>query len=201
MSPVDPLPTDDWDVEAATFDDEPDHGLRDAAVRSAWSDLIVPLLPMARSTVADLGCGTGSLSVLLAAAGHHVRGLDRSPQMLAAAVRKARAAGLAVAFDRGDAADPPYRTGSFDAVLVRHVLWALPDRDAAVARWAALLRPSGVLLLVEGRWWTGAGLTAAECRETVLRHFDDAVVRRLDDPALWGRTIDDERYLVVGTHR
>ncbi|MGW0652064.1 SAM-dependent methyltransferase, partial [Streptomyces umbrinus] len=27
----------DWDAESATFDDEPDHGLRDPAVREAWA--------------------------------------------------------------------------------------------------------------------------------------------------------------------
>jgi SAM-dependent methyltransferase len=199
MSLVDTSAPDDWDAQAATFDDEPDHGLRDAAVRSAWSDLILPLVPPAPSDVADIGCGTGSLSLLLAAAGHRVRGLDLSRQMLAAAERKAQAAGVAVGFDRADAADPPYRAGSFDAVVVRHLLWALSDKDAAVARWAGLLRPSGVLLLIEGRWSTGAGVSAAECREVVLRHRDRATVRTLADPALWGRVVDDERYLVVSS--
>ncbi len=199
MSPVDTPAPDDWDVLAATFDDEPDHGLRDAVVRSAWSDLILPLVPPAPSDVADIGCGTGSLSLLLAAAGHRVRGLDLSPQMLAAARRKAQAAGVAVGFDQADAADPPYRAGSFDAVVVRHLLWALSDKDAAVARWAGLLRPSGVLLLIEGRWSTGAGVSAAECREIVLRHRDRATVRILADPTLWGRAVDDERYLVISS--
>jgi hypothetical protein len=48
------------------------------------------------------------------------------------------------------------------------------------------------------RWGTGAGLSAAECRKTVLRHREEAVVRQLaDDPALWGGAVDDERYVVV----
>jgi hypothetical protein len=34
--------SDDWDAAAAAFDDEPDHGLRDPAVRSAWADLLLP---------------------------------------------------------------------------------------------------------------------------------------------------------------
>ncbi|RRR69765.1 SAM-dependent methyltransferase, partial [Streptomyces sp. RP5T] len=28
----------DWDAEAASFDEEPDHGLRDPAVRAAWAE-------------------------------------------------------------------------------------------------------------------------------------------------------------------
>jgi hypothetical protein len=52
-------------------------------------------------------------------------------------------------------------------------------------------------LLVEGHWSTGAGLTAEETRALVRRHRREAEVERLDDPALWGRAIDDERYAVI----
>jgi SAM-dependent methyltransferase len=186
----------DWDAAAATFDEEPDHGLRDPAVRAAWAGLLLPLMPTAPARVADLGCGTGSLSVLLAGDGHHVRGLDRSAAMLAVATRKA--AGLPVEFRQGDAADPPYPPGSCDVVLARHVLWALPDPDAALARWVALLAPGGRLVLVEGLWFTGAGLPADECAALVRRHRPDATVTPLTDPALWGTAVDDERYLLVG---
>ena len=59
-----------WDAEAATFDREPDHGLLDPLVRDAWEDLVVPLMPAAPASVLDVGCGTGSLSVLLAQSGY-----------------------------------------------------------------------------------------------------------------------------------
>jgi hypothetical protein len=91
-----------WDGQAATFDDAPDHGLRDPAVRAAWSDL--------------------------------------------------------------------------------------PAR---------LLRPDSRLVVIEGRWSTGSGMSAFECRGRVLQHRGEARVERLDDPALWGRPIDDERYAVL----
>ena len=178
-----------WDDQAATFDDEADHGLRDPSVRRAWADLLVPHLPPAPAAVADLGCGTGSLTALLAEAGHHVRGLDLSARMVAAA--RAKAPG--VDFRQGDASNPPYEPGSFDVVLARHVLWALPDPAAALSRWRALLKPNGRLVLVEGRWSTGAGLTAAEC----LAVLGEGTVHPLTDPALWGRAITDERYLIV----
>lgn len=67
-----------WDEMAATFDAEPDHGLLDRRVRAAWADLLLPLLPAAPARVVDLDCGTGSLTVLLAEAGHEVRGLPRA---------------------------------------------------------------------------------------------------------------------------
>jgi 2-polyprenyl-3-methyl-5-hydroxy-6-metoxy-1,4-benzoquinol methylase len=186
-----------WDTQAASFDEQPDHGLLDGDVRSAWADLLLPLLPPPGAAVVDLGCGTGSLSVLLAQAGYDVRGLDLSDQMVALARSKAAAAGVTAVFEQGDASAPPYPPGSADVVLVRHVLWALPDPTAAVRRWSELLGPAGMLLLVEGRWWTGGGLSAAECEAVVRTTRMHAVVTRLDAPMLWGRPIDDERYLLV----
>ncbi|WP_439657352.1 class I SAM-dependent methyltransferase [Lentzea sp. HUAS TT2] len=184
-----------WDRHAATFDDEPDHGLRDPLVRAAWARLLLPLVPAA-SSVVDLGCGTGSLSVLLAEAGHDVHGLDLSAQMVNAARAKASSAGVAVEFVVGDAAHPPWAE-AFDVVLARHVLWALPDPAAALAAWVSLLRPGGVLLLVEGRWSTGAGLTSAQTRSLVLGVRAEAEVTALTSEDLWGRPIEDERYLLV----
>jgi SAM-dependent methyltransferase len=186
-----------WDEQAAAFDEEPDHGLRDPAVREAWAELLARLLPPPPADVADLGCGTGSLAVLLGEAGHRVRGLDLSERMVDAARAKAAAAGVDVDLRVGDAAAPPYPRGSADVVLARHVLWALPDPAAALGRWTRLLRPGGRLVLVEGRWSTGAGLTADECRGLVLRHRGEALVERLDDPALWGRATRDERYALL----
>jgi SAM-dependent methyltransferase len=188
-----------WDAQAATFDEEPDHGLRDPAVRAAWADLLLANLPPAPAAVTDLGCGTGTVAVLLAQAGYDVRGIDLSDRMVQAAVEKARAAGVPAAFRQGDAASPPYPPRSADVVFARHVLWALPEPAAALARWLQLVRPGGRLVLVEGRWDTGVGLSAAACRGLVLRHRQAVQVHRLDDPALWGRAIADERYLLVSS--
>lgn len=189
-------PTAYWDAQAATFDDEPDHGLQDPAAHRAWSRLLLPLVPPSGS-VADLGCGTGSLSVLLASAGHEVAGVDIAPRMIDAARAKAEAAGVSARFRVADAASPGLPEGDFDVVLARHVLWAMPDVDAALREWVPLLRPGGRLVLVEGRWHTGAGMTAADTLEAVLRHREDASVTALDDPDLWGGPITDERYLLV----
>ncbi|WP_432564295.1 hypothetical protein [Kineococcus sp. SYSU DK003] len=59
------------------------------------------------------------------------------------------------------------------------------------------LAPGGLLLLVEGSWETGAGIGARDCEHLVRRHRAEARVRTLDDPALWGREIRDERYLLL----
>jgi len=186
-----------WDSQADTFDREPDHGLLDPQVRQAWRRLLLAELPAAPAAIADLGCGTGTLSVLLAAEGYAVTGLDFAPQMIRAARAKARAAGVGARFELSDAAAPTLPAASFDVVLARHVLWALPDTADALEAWLRLLLPGGLLVLVEGRWSTGAGLTAREAGQAVLRHRSDATITVLSDPALWGGPVTDERYLLV----
>ncbi len=190
-----------WNSEAPAFDEAPDHGLLDAGVRAAWRDLLLGVLPPAPARVADLGCGTGTLALLLAEHGYAVDALDFSPAMVRLARAKLAAApepvGRLVTVREGDAADPGLAPASVDVVLCRHVLWALPDPDAVVGRWVRALRPGGRLVLVEGDWSTGAGLSAGRCAEIVGESCSRVEVRHLPDPALWGHEITDERYLVV----
>ena len=187
-----------WDAEAPTFDEAADHGLRDPAVRAAWRSLLLEHLPAAPARVADLGCGTGTLSVLLAESGYQVDGLDLSPAMVALAEGKAagRDLGSAVTFRVGDAAAPDLTPGAYDVVLSRHVLWAMPDPAAALGRWVDLLGAGGRLLLVEGSWSTGAGLSAARTRSLVEGSGRTCAVLPLSDQCYWGRPIEDERHLV-----
>lgn len=183
----------EWDAAASTFDQEADHGLRDPDCRAAWERLLVASLPTTPSRVADLGCGTGTLTRLLTDLGHRVTGVDFSPAMVRLARAKVPEAVLLV----GDAAAPPLADGDFDVVLSRHVLWAVPDPEETVAAWVRLLAPGGRLVLVEGRWHTGAGLEAAETARAVRRVRDEAHVEQLTDPVLWGGPVSDERYLLL----
>src|SRR3954466_3202668 len=132
--------SDLWDAEAASFDDAPDHGLRDPAVREAWRALLLAHLPTPPARGADLGCGTGSLSVLLADEGYAVDGVDFSPEMVDAAREKA-AGRPGLRFAVGDAGAPPLEPATYDVVLSRHVLWVLPDKAVALESWVRLLRP------------------------------------------------------------
>lgn len=173
-----------WDGEAEAFDDAADHGLRDPAVRRAWADLLLPLINGSGVRVADLGCGTGTLSLLLAAeGGHFVSGVDFSPEMIRRARGKVEHTTPKPVFIVADAVEPPLAAGTFDAVLARHVLWAMPDPAAALKNWIDLLTPTGLLILIEGRWHTGAGLTADECIRLVRDQREDVQLRMLDDPS------------------
>ncbi|MFE7131575.1 class I SAM-dependent methyltransferase [Streptomyces sp. NPDC057638] len=205
-----------WDAAATDFDDEPDHGLRHAATRAAWSALLnswIRPVP-AGSDVLDVGCGTGSLALLLAEEGHRVTGVDLAPRMVGRAREKLTLAGHEGRFLVADAAAPPLGGETFDAVLCRHLVWTLPDPVAALRGWVARLRPGGTLVLVEGRWrqagqstpyvagaealpWRG-GVTAEELSGAVRPLVRELRVEHLShEPVLWGGPVADERYALI----
>ncbi|MFD0121596.1 class I SAM-dependent methyltransferase [Streptomyces virginiae] len=212
--------TEYWDAAAAAFDDEPDHGLRQEHTRAAWSRLLRSWLPDGPADVLDVldvGCGTGSLSLLLAEAGHRVTGVDLAPRMVERAEAKLAAAGLAERgrFLVGDAADPPTGQERYDVLLCRHLVWTLPDPGAALRAWVARLGPGGRLVLVEGRWreaggsdvpyvagaeslpWYG-GITAEDLAAAVRPLVSDLRVEPLGGQAeLWGGPVTDERYALI----
>lgn len=186
-----------WNREAARFDEEADHGLKDPGVRGAWLDLLSGVLPPPPARVADLGCGTGTLSLLLAQRGYRVDGIDLSERMIERAEAKAASVDPGPRFEVADAAEPPLHPATFDVVLSRHVVWALADPAAALRRWVRLLVPGGRLVLIEGRWATGAGLGAAQAKALVAPIADVTAVHELTDPVLWGKEVSDERFLLV----
>ncbi|QLJ01191.1 class I SAM-dependent methyltransferase [Streptomyces sp. NEAU-sy36] len=191
-------PSVDWDAQAAGFDAEPDHGLRDPEVRAAWAARLRSWLPGPPADVLDLGCGTGSLSLLAAGQGHRVTAVDLSPAMVERA--RAKLTGHRARVLCGPAEAPPVGRLRFDVVLVRHVLWALPDPARALRHWRELLRPHGRFVLVEGVWGTlhPVGIPAGRLTALLAPLTADVRVERLSgDPVLWGKEVTDERYAVV----
>ncbi|MFE2914622.1 class I SAM-dependent methyltransferase [Kitasatospora indigofera] len=98
--------------------------------------------------VLDVGCGDGEMVLRLAAAGHRVVGVEKSPGMLATATgRVAAAPDLAgrVTLLEGDIGNLPYADSSFDAVVCHGVVMYLPDSAAPVADLARLVAADGIL--------------------------------------------------------
>ena len=187
-----------WDDLASSFDDEPDHGLRNSLVLEAWTELLKTWIPAANATILDIGCGTGSLSVILARLGHTVTGIDLSPSMISLVRTKAAAYGLEIEFHIMDASHVQLAEDQFDVILCRHLLWALSEPEQVLQRWIKLLKPGGRLILIEGYWRTGAGLHAEEITEMLPSSFINISVRNLsNDPGFWGGTVTDERYIII----
>ena len=97
--------------------------------------------------VLDLGCGTGTLTVLLKRTQPEARvvGLDGDPQVLEIARRKAAEAGVEVAWDQGMAYALPYPDGSFDTVVTSLMLHHLThgSKIRALREVHRVLRPGG----------------------------------------------------------
>ena len=146
-----------WDRRAAHFDEDFGHSIGGPAERAAWDrilDLVIP--PGGPLDALDAGCGTGFLSLELAARGHRVSGIDFAPAMLVEARRKSAERGLSVRFEEGDAEVLRFLPGSFDLVISRHVLWTLPHPEAAIDEWIRVLRPGGRLAIVDGAQYNEA---------------------------------------------
>lgn len=79
----------------------------------------LPFLPPG-TRVLEVGCGDGRTLPVLAERSCHAVGLDLSPAALA--LCRARMRGAQPFLVRGDARRLPFRDGSFDAVLLLHVL-------------------------------------------------------------------------------
>ncbi len=156
-----PVPADEvkqqvaahWGRRAAGFDADFGHSIRTAAERAAW-DRIFDLIVGGRGTLdaLDAGCGTGFLSLELAARGHRVTGIDFAPAMLAEARKKAAAQSVAIRFEEADAEQLPFPAASFDLVMSRHVLWTLPHPEAAIDEWIRVLRPDGRLVSMDSQF-------------------------------------------------
>jgi ubiquinone/menaquinone biosynthesis C-methylase UbiE len=99
--------------------------------------------------VLDLGCGTGTLALLIAEScpGAEVVGLDVDPKILALARRKIGRSGAAVELCEASATAPPFPAASFDRILTTLVLHHLTTEQKREALAAArrLLRPGGEL--------------------------------------------------------
>lgn len=119
--------------------------------------LVAQVAPKPGERILDLGCGTGTLTLMLhrACADSEIVGLDIDPEVLRIARGKADAAGARVTFWQGCADDPTnvpmFRAESFDKIvssLVFHHL-ATNQKRVALAHAKTLLRSGGTIYIAD----------------------------------------------------
>jgi len=103
--------------------------------------------------VADLGCGVGMVTALLARLvgpqGVAV-GIDYSGEQLAQARQQAKKSGGNMAFVEASATETGLASDTFDLVYCRFLLLHLPQPELALREMLRLLKPGGVLLCEDG---------------------------------------------------
>jgi len=134
--------TSDYDVRVRT------HELYSVA-EGSWGEWLVAQLPREGvRSVLDMGCGSGGILRLIAAAGLGERwvGVDQSEGMVEKARALAEEAGLDLQFRQGDILDPPHEDERFDLICACHMLYHVPDIDAGIGNCARLLAPGGIFV-------------------------------------------------------
>ncbi len=129
-----------WDPDGES---RPLHDLN--PVRSAF---VADRVRLSGARVADVGCGGGLLSEVLAAAGAEVVGIDLGERVIDVAQLHLHESGLQVDYRVQSSADlAQAEPASFDAVCCMELIEHVPDPAALVADLAAMLKPGGRLFV------------------------------------------------------
>ena len=137
--------------DAAPFPNYPPNDslarLRARAERSRFARLLDASIP-GDALVAEIGCGTGQMSLYLARADREIVALDLSREALRLGAAAARRYGTdRVRFVEADIARLPLRPRAFDVVYCSGVLHHTPDPAASFARIVAAAKPGGWIVV------------------------------------------------------
>ncbi len=160
---------DDYDAISASISDAIEHCV----------DRIAPR-PLER--VLDVATGTGWAARLAASVGAHVTGIDIADDLLAAADRRTREAGLDVRYQVGDAESLPVSDASFDAVISTFGVMFVRRPEEAARELARVCRPGGRMALTA---WTPDS-TIAGYFQVLRRYMPEPPVPAPPSPFAWG---------------
>ncbi len=146
-------------------------------------------------SILNAGCGSGELSLQLAAAGHRVLGIDPAPEYIDLAHTNAEHAGLTNCSFLVSSIEDLSTNETFDCVAATDVLEHIADDSVAFEKLVALVKPDGFLLITvpAGPWLFGyhdeelghyrryswsalRRLVSSSCRIDALRYFGMSLI-------------------------
>jgi len=160
---------------------------RARAGRSRFAELLDRAIP-GNARIAEVGCGTGQMSLFLASADRLVVAADLSRASLRLGAAAAGRFGLTrVQFVETDLHRSALRPGAFDVVYTSGVLHHTPDPRAAFAAVTRLARPGGIVI---AGVYNAIARVPVRLRRAVARAagfrvvpFDPVLRERRDEPA------------------
>ena len=168
-----------------------------------WTPALVALAaPQAGERVLDLACGSGSVTREVASTlgvGASIRAVDLSGPMLEVARARGVDDGAVVEWHEAPADALPFGNDEFDLALCQQGLQFFPDKPAAAAELARVLRPGGRLALSV---WSGleANPLQQAYNESLLAHVGAAIFTApfsYGDPATLGALLRDAGFVDV----
>jgi demethylmenaquinone methyltransferase / 2-methoxy-6-polyprenyl-1,4-benzoquinol methylase len=118
-----------------------------------WRRFLASRVPGDALRVLDVACGTAAVSIELArqVPARSVTGIDQSADMLAAGRARVASAGLADRIEllEGRAESLPFGDTEFDALTFTYLLRYVDDPRATMAELARVVRPGGVVAMLE----------------------------------------------------
>src|SRR5215211_2308245 len=131
--------------------------------------------------VLDVACGTGNPTLPAARTGAIVIGVDLAPNLVEQARGYAKAEGINVKVEEGDAEALPYEDASFDAVVTMFGAMFAPRPELVAAELKRVCRPGGFIAMAN---WTPSGFIG-QMFKTTASHVPPPP--GMPSPVLWGK--------------
>src|SRR6187399_3072051 len=131
------------------------------------------------SQLLDVGTGAGQLALIAARAGARVTGSDIAANWIEKARIRAKAEGLDVVFEEGDAEALPYADGQFDVVTSLIGAMFAPRPERVAAELTRVCRPGGMIAMAN---WTPGGFVG-KMFKAIAKYIAPS---GMPSPVLWG---------------
>jgi ubiquinone/menaquinone biosynthesis C-methylase UbiE len=165
-----------------------DYSLIAKSTESGAEEFVNRLALEPDTRVLDVACGSGNVAIAAARIGAVVTGVDIAPNLLEDGRERAKAEGVTVRFDEGDAEQLPYPDADFDVVVSMFGAMFAPRPELTAAELVRVCRSGGRIAMAN---WTPDGF-AGQILQTVAKYAppppgvpsplqwgDDATVRQL----------------------